>query len=387
MHEVAVDTHRTERPGSVESVPATMQALVKPTRAPGAELAEVTVPEVGPGDVLVKVRAASICGTDLHIYVWDGWAQSRFDPPMVFGHEFAGDVVAVGQAVTTLTPGDYIAAESHIACGQCYECRHGLQHICRRVQIIGVDRPGAFAQYVAIPERNAWLTSRRFPPRIATIQEPMGNAVHTALSTPVAGSSVAIFGAGPIGLFAVPIARASGAKKIITIEPSSFRRGLAARVGSDIVIDPIHDNVVHRILEETQGEGVDVVLEMSGNADAIGQALAALRFGGHISMLGIPSRPVEIDLADGVIFKGATVRGISGRRMFETWYQTRGFLESGMDLSPIITNEMPLSDFDRAFELVRTGESGKVVLYPNEIPGAVSPQAGSGEVEGSGNHG
>jgi threonine 3-dehydrogenase len=387
MHKVAVDTHRIERTDAVEVIPATMQALVKPTRAAGAELAEVIVPAVGPGDVLVKVRAASICGTDLHIYLWDAWAQTRCDPPMVFGHEFAGDVVAVGAAVTAVKPGDYVAAESHIACGECYECRHGLQHICRRVQIIGVDRPGAFAQYVAIPEQNAWPTSRRFPPRIATIQEPMGNAVHTALSTSIAGSSVAIFGAGPIGLFAVPIARASGARKIITVEPSAFRRGLAERVGSDIVIDPGQNNVVPRILAETEGEGVDVVLEMSGNAQAIGQALAALRFGGHISMLGIPSRPVEIDLADGVIFKGATVRGISGRRMFETWYQTRGFLESGMDLSPIITHEMPLSDFARAFELVRTGDSGKVVLYPNGAPTAEQPQPIPAELEERGNYG
>lgn len=387
MHEVAVDPGRTERARTVESIPATMQALVKPGPTPGAELTEVPVPDVAPHDVLVKVRAASICGTDLHIYAWDPWAQSRFAPPMVFGHEFAGDVVAVGPAVTTVTPGDYVAAESHIACGECYECRHGLQHICRRVQIIGVDRPGAFAEYVAIPEQNAWSTSRRFPPRIATIQEPMGNAVHTALSTPIAGSSVAIFGAGPIGLFAVPIARASGARKIITIEPSAFRRDLAARVGSDVVIDPAHDNVVHRILEETEGEGVDVVLEMSGNAQAIGQALSGLRYGGHISMLGIPSRPVEIDLADGVIFKGATVRGISGRRMFETWYQTRGFLESGMDLSPIITHELPLNDFARAFELVRTGESGKVVLYPNGVPNVATSPTAVREVERNENYG
>lgn len=386
MHEVAVDTHRTERTRSVEAIPATMQALVKLDRAPGAQLAEVSVPGIGPRDVLVKVGAASICGTDLHIYSWDPWAQSRFDPPMVFGHEFAGDVVAVGDEVTAVAPGAYVAAESHIACGQCYECRHGLQHICRRVEIIGVDRPGAFAQYVAIPEQNAWPTNPRFPPRIATIQEPMGNAVHTALSTPIAGASVAIFGAGPIGLFAVPIARASGAKKIITIEPSNFRRDLAARIGSDVVIDPGRDNVVRRILEETEGEGVDVVLEMSGNAQAIAQALTSLRYGGHISMLGIPARPVEVDLADGVIFKGATVHGISGRRMFETWYQTRGFLESGMDLSPIITNELPLSDFAEAFQLVQTGQSGKVILYPNGAPGEPTSPVPPVQ-EGRGNHG
>lgn len=351
---------RTSKP-----IPATMQALVKAGAEPGAQLQEVPVPALGPRDVLVKVGACSICGTDLHIYTWDHWAQSRFHPPMVFGHEFAGDVVAVGPEVTAVELGAYVAAESHVFCGVCYECRHGLQHICRRVQIIGVDRPGAFAQYVAIPEQNAWPTDRRFPPEIATIQEPMGNAVHTALAAPLAGATVAVFGAGPIGLFAVPIARASGAKQIITIEPSAFRLALAAAMGSDVMINPVTDNVVQRILEETEGEGADVVLEMSGHQAAINQGLAALRYGGHVSLLGIPAKPVPVDLANGVIFKGATVQGISGRRMFETWYQTRGFLESGMDLTPIITNTMPLEDFATAFELVAGGSSGKVVLYPN----------------------
>jgi threonine 3-dehydrogenase len=351
-----------------ETIPTTMRALVKSAPAPGAQLDEVPVPAVGPNDVLIKVRAASICGTDLHIYAWDPWAQGRVHTPLVFGHEFAGDVVAVGAEVTTVALGEYVAAESHIACGACFECLHGLQHICRRVQIIGVDRPGAFAQYVAIPAGNAWPTNRRFPPEIATIQEPMGNAVHTALSAPMPGSTVAVFGAGPIGLFAVPIARASGARKIITVEPSPFRLELAKRMGSDIVINPRQDNVVHRILEETEGEGADVVLEMSGHPEAIAQGLKALRFGGSVSLLGLPARPVEVDLADGVIFKGATVQGISGRRIWATWYQTRGFLESGMDLTPIITHTMPLDEYATAFDLVKNGSSGKVVLYPTIEP-------------------
>ncbi|GAC1445844.1 MAG: L-threonine 3-dehydrogenase [Chloroflexota bacterium] len=350
-----------------EPIPSQMMALLKTGPKPGAELVEVPVPPVGSRDVLVRVAAASICGTDLHIYSWDPWAEGRVKPPIVFGHEFAGDIVTTGSEVHNLSVGTYVAAESHVVCGQCYECTHDLKHICRRVQIIGVDRSGAFAQYISIPEENAWPTNRRFSPEIATIQEPMGNAVHTALVAPIAGSNVAIFGAGPIGLFAVPIARASGAKKIITVEPSPYRLELAQRMGSDVMINPKTDNVVHRILEETEGDGADVVLEMSGNAGAIGQALQCLRYGGHVSLLGIPSRPVELDLADGVIFKGATVRGISGRRMFQTWYQTRGFLESGMDLSPVITHRMPLSNFADAFELVRSGDSGKVVLFPNPL--------------------
>lgn len=345
-------------------LPEQMEALVKRAE-PGAVLQQVPIPSIGPIDALIRVQAASICGTDLHIYRWDEWARHRIHPPMVFGHEFCGEVVAVGSETTRVDVGAYVSAETHIACGECYECLHGLQHICKRVEIIGVDRPGAFAQYIAVPERNLWPTDRRFPPEIATIQEPMGNAVHSALATPIAGASVAIFGAGPIGLFTVPIARATGAARIITVEPAPFRRELAAKMGSDVVIDPAGESVVARILEETNGEGVDVVLEMSGNPGAISQAFSALRYGGHISMLGIPSRPVELDLADGVIFKGATIHGISGRRIWETWYQTRGFLESGMDLSPIITHVLPLEQFERAFDLVASGQSGKVVLLPN----------------------
>jgi threonine 3-dehydrogenase len=364
MQQVTSPGRSDERDSQLSVIPEQMAALVKEA-APGASLRTVPVPAIGPTDVLVRVEAASICGTDLHIFRWDEWAQSRIHPPMVFGHEFAGEVVAAGSAVTLVDVGAYVSAETHIACGACYECLHGLQHICKQVEIIGVDRSGAFAQYISVPERNLWPTDRRFPPEIATIQEPMGNAVHSALAAPIAGSTVAIFGAGPIGLFTVPIVRASGAARIMTVEPASYRRELATRMGSDIVIDPQSEDVVGRLLEETAGEGVDVVLEMSGNPRAIGQAFRALRHGGHASLLGIPARQVEMDLADGVIFKGATVHGISGRRIWETWYQTRGFLESGMDLSPIITHVLPLKDFERAFELVASGQSGKVVMLPN----------------------
>lgn len=364
MQQVTSPGRSGARDSRLPAIPKQMKALQKEA-APGASLQTVPVPTIGPTDALIRVEAASICGTDLHIYRWDEWAQSRIHPPMVFGHEFAGEVVAVGSEVTRAEVGAYVSAETHIACGECYECLHGLQHICKRVEIIGVDRPGAFAQYISVPERNLWPTDRRFPPEIATIQEPMGNAVHSALASPIAGSTVAIFGAGPIGLFTVPIVRASGAAHIITVEPAPFRRELAQRMGSDTVVDPQSEDVVARIMDETAGEGADVVLEMSGNPRAIGQSFRALRYGGHVSLLGIPARPVEMDLADGVIFKGATIHGISGRRIWETWYQTRGFLESGMDLSPIITHVMPLRDFERAFELVASGQSGKVVMLPN----------------------
>lgn len=364
MQQVTSADRPGNRNGPRPSIPEQMVGLVKHA-ATGAMLESVPVPPIGPTDVLVRVEAASICGTDLHIYRWDEWARKRVQAPMVFGHEFCGEVVAAGSEASRVPVGTYVSAETHIACGECYECLHGLQHICKQVEIIGVDRPGAFAQFIAVPERNLWPTDRRFQPQIATIQEPMGNAVHSALSAPIAGASVAIFGAGPIGLFTVPIARATGAARILTVEPSAYRRQLATQVGSDVVIDPGNEDVVARLLDETQGEGVDVVLEMSGNPGAIRQALAALRYGGHASMLGIPSRPVEVDLADGVIFKGATIHGISGRRIWETWYQTRGFLESGMDLSPIITHIMPLGEFEQAFDLVASGQSGKVVMLPN----------------------
>lgn len=350
-----------------ESIPTSMKALVKGGPYPGAELRIVPIPTIGPLDVLIEVRATSICGTDVHIYEWDPWAQGRVHPPLVFGHECAGVVVAIGDSVDARVMGQFVAVETHVVCDHCYQCTHGLRHICRNVQIIGVDRQGAFAEYVSVPAANVWPTDPILPPSIATIQEPMGNAVHTALAQPLAGTTVAIFGAGPIGLFTVPIARSCGAAKIFTVEPSPIRRELARVMGSDVVVDPTQDDVVELILDQTHGEGVDVVLEMSGNAGAIGQALQVLRYGGDISLLGIPSRPLEIDLADGVIFKGATIRGISGRRLWETWYQTRGFLQSGLDLAPIITHQLPLEDFASAFELVRTGRSGKVVMYPNEM--------------------
>jgi len=341
-----------------------VQALVKSKAAAGLWLEDVPAPEIGINDVLIRVCKTGICGTDLHIYDWDAWAQRTIPVPMVVGHEFVGEIVDLGSNVSDFQVGDLVSGEGHVVCGRCRNCMAGRRHLCAHAIGLGVQRPGAFAEYISIPEQNAWLTDRRFPPEIATIQEPMGNAVHAASVAPLAGAAVAIFGAGPIGLFAVPIARATGAAKIMTVEPSNYRRELAQTMGSDVVIDPRREDVLRRILDETGGEGADVLLEMSGNPQAIAQGLRSLRSGGHVSLLGIPSRPMEVDLADGIIFKGATVRGIAGRRIWETWYQTRGFLESGMDLSPIITHELPLSGFAEAFDLVASGQSGKVMLRP-----------------------
>jgi threonine 3-dehydrogenase len=343
-----------------------MLAVVKPAAAPGACLDRVPVPQIGPRDVLVRVRAATICGTDLHIYKWDTWAQSRICPPRVFGHELCGDVVAIGDEVATVKVGDYVSAESHIVCGHCYPCRTGASHICRNVQIIGIDRPGCFAQYVAIPAANAWRNDPGLPPAIASAQEPFGNAVHTAFATTLTAKRVLITGCGPIGLFTVGIAAAAGAERIFATDINARRLEKARIMGATDLIDARED-VAAAVMAATDGEGADVLLEMSGNPQAIDQGFGALRYGGFASLLGIPGRPLpSFDLANHIVFKGATIYGVSGRKMFETWYQTRGLLQTGkVDISPIISHHMPLENYQNAFELMLGGEADKVALYPN----------------------
>ena len=349
-------------------IPETMQAVVKARAEAGAELQTVPIPKIGPRDVLVKVRATTICGTDLHIYRWDPWAQSRIRPPMVFGHEFAGDIVAVGDEVTTVNVGDFISGETHIICGHCYPCRTGQHHICRNVQIIGVDRPGCFAEYVALPASNAWRNDPRLDPAIAAAQEPFGNAVHTALSTDLATKTVLITGCGPIGLFAVGIARAAGASRIFATDVNLGRLEMASAMGATDPLDGRGD-VAAQILQATAGNGVDVLLEMSGNATAINQGFRALRYGGYAALLGLPGRPIDnFDLANHIVFKGATVYGVSGRKMYETWYQTRALLGEGrVDIRPIITHRLPLDAFQAAFEMMIKGDAAKVALFPGNI--------------------
>ncbi len=345
---------------------ATMRAVVKAEAAPGARLETVPVPYIGSRDVLVRVRATTICGTDLHIYRWDPWAQSRIHPPMVFGHEFSGDVVGVGDEVHSIRPGDFVSGETHIVCGHCYPCRTGQTHICRNVEIIGVDRPGCFAEYVVLPAANAWRNDPHLDPAIAAAQEPFGNAVHTALSTNLLAKHVLVTGCGPIGLFAVGIARAAGAARIFATDINPARLDMARRMGAT---DPIlsSDDVVATIMRATDGEGVDVLLEMSGNPIAIDQGFSALRSGGYAALLGLPGRPLpSFDLANHIVFKGATVYGVSGRKMYETWYQTRELIAGGkVDISPIITHRLPLDEYEQAFEMMIAGEAAKVALYPN----------------------
>jgi threonine 3-dehydrogenase len=343
----------------------TMQAVVKASAAPGIEVREVPVPAPGPGEVLVRVQAASVCGTDLHIFNWDPWAQGRIHPPLIPGHEFAGVVASLGRGVTTVKEGDLVSAEMHVACGKCLQCRTGQAHICQHVRILGVDADGAFASYAIIPESNIWRLSPSIPHDYASLLDPLGNAVHTVLAGEIAAKTVVVTGCGAIGLFSIAVAKACGAARVFAVEVNAHRRGVAAAMGADMALDPAVDNVEKLILETTGGTGVDVLLEMSGHPTAMRLGFALLRTGGRASLLGIPSRPVELDFAKDIIFKGATVQGINGRKMFETWFQMEALLATGkLNLEPVITHRLKLSEFPQAMELLRTGEAIKVILKP-----------------------
>lgn len=342
-----------------------MRALVKHHAGFGAELREVPIPQVGPGEVLVKVQATTICGTDVHIYTWDDWAASRVQTPMVFGHEFSGIVVERGAGVTHLQEGDHVSAETHIVCGHCSQCRRGEAHVCANTKIIGVDTQGCFAEYAVMPAENLWKNDAELPPEVASAMEPMGNAVHTALSGPIAGRTVAVIGCGPIGVMAVAVAKASGASAVIACDINEYRLHLAKTMGATHLVHSKEEDPVAVAKKLTDGEGVDVVLEMSGNPTAIQQGFSMLTFGGRISMLGLPTQSVALDITNDIVFKGAQVHGIVGRRMYQTWQQTAGFLTSGqVDLAPMITHRYSLEDFAQGFDQMMSGQSGKVVLYP-----------------------
>ncbi|OEG00483.1 L-threonine 3-dehydrogenase [Vulcanibacillus modesticaldus] len=342
-----------------------MKAIVKSQSGPGAELKEVDIPKIKPNEALVKVKATSICGTDVHIYTWDDWAASRIKPEMIFGHEFSGEVVEVGSEVTNVKVGDHVSAETHIICNECHQCQIGQYHVCQNTEILGVDRNGVFAEYVAIPATNLWKNDRDLPFEIASIQEPMGNAVHTLLSGEVTGKNVVVIGAGPIGIMAAATAKAIGAKQVIITDINDYRLKLAEKMGATITINSSEVDPVKEVYDITDGNGADVVLEMSGHPVAIQQGFKMLTFGGRISMLGLPSKSVEIDITNDIVFKGATIHGITGRKIFETWQQVSGLLKSGaVDLNPIITHTLPLEEFEKGFELMISGKSGKVVLIP-----------------------
>jgi threonine 3-dehydrogenase len=360
----------------------TMRAIRKVERGPGLTLDEVPVPVPGADEVLVEVEAASVCGTDLHIHQWDEWSQHRIMPPLTLGHEFAGTVVEVGKDVRHVKPGDYVSAESHITCGMCFHCRTGQAHMCEHTRILGVDRNGAFAEFVAVPEAVIWKNDRaKLPPEIATLQEPFGNAVFATSAQDLAGRSVAVLGCGPIGLFTIGIAKASGAAGVLAADRTPFRLGLANRMGARDVVNVAEEKDVPAwFREQNEGYGLDVVFEMSGSPRAITDAFRIVRNGGRVVLFGIPSRPVEIDVAEALIFKNLSVLALNGRKIFETWYKTRWMLESGVvDLRPLVTHRYPLEKMDTALEQLQAGEACKIVLLPQEkadrsgpldIPGA-----------------
>src|ERR1700683_5341847 len=349
-------------------MPSTMLAVVKPEAAPGAEIREVEVPSYGRTDVLVKVKMASICGTDLHIFNWDRWAQSRIHPPLIPGHEFCGEVAAFGAEVTSLKEGDFVSAEMHVACGKCLQCRTGEAHICQHVKIIGEDAKGAFAEYVVIPESNIWKLDPSIPEEYASILDPLGNAVHTVLAGDIAAKTVAITGCVPIGLFAIAVARAVGASTLVAIEVNEHRRKIADEMKADYVLNPSKENVRAIVMEKTGGLGVDVVLEMAGHPDSIRTAFDIVRRGGRISLLGLTSKPISLNFSEDIIFKGVTVQGINGRRMYQTWYQMTALLKAGkLDLHPAITDRIAMKDFSTAMERLKTGEASKILVYHNGV--------------------
>ena len=339
-----------------------MQAIVKEKRAPGLTVTTVPKPSPGPGEVLIAVRHAGVCGTDLHIADWDPWAQGRIKSPLVIGHEFAGEIEALGEGVTGLRQGQLVTAEGHLVCGHCLQCRTGNGHICKNTRIIGVDRNGAFAEYIVMPTTNV-LTLSGIPTEVGAIMDPMGNAFHTVLTAEIPGSTVFIVGCGPIGCFAVGIARAAGATKVIASDVNPKRLALAATMGAHVTINAAQDDVVKTVLAETGGEGADVVCEMSGVPSALHQAFAAVRMGGRVQLLGIPKGDVPIDFANEIIFKGITIYGVIGRKMYETWHQMRRFLTGGQfDPRPVITHKFPLAKIDDALAAIRSGDAGKVIL-------------------------
>jgi threonine 3-dehydrogenase len=341
-----------------------MLAIKKTTAAPGLTWSPDTPnPSLGPRDVLVAVTHAGVCGTDRHIYEWDAWSQGRIPIGITTGHEFVGRVAAVGDDVMRVEVGARVSAEGHIGCGVCQPCRTGNAHICDKVDIIGVDRDGCFAQFISMPEENIWPVHDDIPDRVAAIFDPLGNAVHTVMAPGVSGRSVLITGVGTIGLMAVTVARAAGAGKIIAVDPYGKRLELAQQLGADHGFDAADPNWPDEVRRLTHGQGPQVFLEMSGHPQAIHNGFRALRNGGTAAILGLPSAPVEMNLAEEIIFKGATVLGINGRRMFETWYQMENLLLSGrLNLDPIITHEIDMQNFESAFKMMQSGEAIKVVM-------------------------
>lgn len=340
-----------------------MKALRKMKPGPGLEMQEVPIPAIKGNEVLIQVRKRAICGTDLHIYKWDEWSQNRLKPPVTTGHEFCGEIVEAGADVRHYQVGDIVTAEMHVVCNQCFQCRTGNAHLCEHVVILGVDGDGCFADFIAVPESNLWRVPAGVDPEFAAIYDPFGNAVHTVMAGATVGKSFLILGGGPIGIAAIPVCKAAGASLVLVSEVMPFRQELARKMGADRVIDPVKESVEEVVRGLTGDQGVDVVLEMSGHPAAIAQGFRSIRKNGRYSLLGIPAKPLSLDLAKDIIFPGVTVQGINGRRMFETWYQMDALLVSGkVDLKPLITHRFPMEKFQEAFEIGLSGNAGKIIL-------------------------
>ncbi|HEY9292189.1 MAG TPA: L-threonine 3-dehydrogenase [Microlunatus sp.] len=338
-----------------------MKALVKSTAAPGLELSEVDIPRVGPGEALVQVKQTGICGTDLHIEAWDDWAASHVRAPLVVGHEFSGVVVEVGESVTDVSVGDVVSGEGHLTCGRCRNCRAGRRHLCINTRGIGVQVDGAFAEYIAMPSGNLWVHEHPIDYDVAAIFDPFGNAVHTALTFPMLGEDVLVTGAGPIGILAAMVSHHAGARNVVITDLSDKRLELADRLGVDLALNPRS-----RTLQDAQDqlgmkEGFDVGLEMSGSPVALRDMIRSMTHGGRIAMLGLPSDEISIDFAT-VVLNMLTIKGIYGREMFETWYAMSVLLQSGLDISGVITDRFDHTDYEQAFATARSGHGGKVIM-------------------------
>ncbi len=348
---------RGERRSTITNV----KALVKAHSAPGLTLLDVPEPSIGINDVLIRVSHTGICGTDLHIYEWDEWARATIPVPMAIGHEFVGEIVLVGSNVNDFHAGEIVSGEGHVVCGRCRNCLAGRRHLCAHTQGVGVNRPGAFAEYIALPMSNIWRHEPTVNREIAAIFDPFGNAVHTALSFPVLGEDVLITGAGPIGLMAIPVAKHAGARFVLVTDLNPYRLELARKMGATLAVDPRQTPVAEAQKQLGMREGFDIGLEMSGSPAAFREMLANMSHGAKIAMLGIPSQETAINWRQ-VIFNMLTIKGIYGREMYETWYKMTVMLESGLDISPVITHRFPYTEFEKGFEVMRSGNSGKVIL-------------------------
>ncbi|MGC9225123.1 MAG: L-threonine 3-dehydrogenase [Terracidiphilus sp.] len=338
-----------------------MKALVKSKAEQGLWLEDIAEPEIGINDVLVRVHYTGICGTDVHIYEWDEWAQKTIPVPMAVGHEFVGEVVAVGSNVNDFFAGNIVSGEGHVVCGRCRNCLAGRRHLCAATKGVGVNRPGAFAEYVALPMSNIWKHSHSVPEEIAAIFDPFGNAVHTALSFPVLGEDVLIAGAGPIGVMAIPVVKHAGARHVVVTDLNPYRLELARKMGATLAIDPRQTTLTEVQKQLGMTEGFDVGLEMSGSPQALRDMIANMSHGGKIAILGIPAKEMPMDWRQ-VIFNMITIKGIYGREMYETWYKMTVMLESGVDISGVITHRFQWHEYEAAFAAARSGNAGKVVI-------------------------